>query len=295
MAEYGRIYKKLWLKMRDQHLSDDVKLLITYIFSGPHTNMLGIYRLPLTYIAEDLDWDQDKVSKAFAIGLQIGYFEYDEKAKLVFIPSWFEYNGGLNGKQLIKAKFELSEIPQSAILQRYQSYLIGLPEPYAKSLAKDIPPITITTTITRRESTSTNLDDPKSAAQSDFEEIDYVLKAIRFMASQSAVFEIELSQNGDLRKKIMDWTDKCSGLKWIMFCAGRMWQKVKPLADGLSDPFVSMTPRIDKPLGYLYSLVFAREFDRQPTFDIGEEVFDDRRPVRWWFRTFFKELEERLD
>ena len=51
--------------LKIQCLSNEAKLLALYLLTGPHTNMLGCFRLPASYVAEDLGWDLKTVSKRF--------------------------------------------------------------------------------------------------------------------------------------------------------------------------------------------------------------------------------------
>lgn len=100
---------------------------------------------------------------------------------------------------------------------------------------------------------------------------------------------MDLMQNGDLDIKLTKWADKSGGIRWIIFCAGNMWNRVKVGDDGLNDPFA--VANIDRPINYLYSLVFPQEFGHDPTFTINEMGFRPERDVNWWYRTFFSELE----
>jgi hypothetical protein len=65
MRIYGSIPTSFWTEFKIQSLCDQSKLLMVYLLTSPHTNMLGCYRLPAGYIVEDLKWDSETVLKGF--------------------------------------------------------------------------------------------------------------------------------------------------------------------------------------------------------------------------------------
>lgn len=138
-------------------------------------------------------------------------------------------------------------------------------------------------------STSTIVDDPKSEAPPQHREVDLILKSLRFMISRSRNMQAEFMKFGDLEKKVTDWSGRVRKT-WIIFCMGRVWSRYRDGDDGLNDPFADL----EKPLAYLYTVIFPREFGRDPTFDDGKWFYEERHPVEWWYRTFFeKDIEER--
>lgn len=46
MREYGSVQTQFWPDLALQNLSTHAKLLAVYLLTGPHTNMLGCFRLP---------------------------------------------------------------------------------------------------------------------------------------------------------------------------------------------------------------------------------------------------------
>ncbi len=92
MGEYGSIETQFWSDLTLQTLSTHSKLLAIYLLSGPHTNMLGCFRLAIAYVAEDLKWDPETVSKAFIDLQQIKFLIRDVKSNWVFIYQFLEWN-----------------------------------------------------------------------------------------------------------------------------------------------------------------------------------------------------------
>jgi len=92
MRLYGSIQTKFWTNPDIQKLSDQAKLLGAYLLSSSHTNMLGCFRVPIGYIADDLKWDVNTVTKAFSELSDIHYLTYDTENNWVFIHNFLKYN-----------------------------------------------------------------------------------------------------------------------------------------------------------------------------------------------------------
>jgi len=63
MRDYGKVYTRFWLKQNVLSWSDSAKLLGLYLLTCPHCNLLGCFRLPIGYVASDLNWDEQQVAK----------------------------------------------------------------------------------------------------------------------------------------------------------------------------------------------------------------------------------------
>ena len=61
MRIYGAVQVCFWANAETQYLSDQGKLLAIYLLTGPHSNMIGCFRLPDGYITEDLRWPNQSV------------------------------------------------------------------------------------------------------------------------------------------------------------------------------------------------------------------------------------------
>jgi hypothetical protein len=66
MRDYGKIPCAFWTGRERRELSDDACLLLVYVKTSPHCNAIGCYRLPESYIAEDLRWDIARVTRALS-------------------------------------------------------------------------------------------------------------------------------------------------------------------------------------------------------------------------------------
>ena len=302
MGRYRKIDPRVWNDEKVRELSDDAKLVFLFGLTHPYLTQLGAMRATLSGLAEELKWPIERLRKAFGEAFAKGIVKGDDKAPFIWFPNFLKYNRPESPNVIKSWGLALDLLPEcptkNELIQSVKAFTEALPKAFREALPKafteGLPKGLPNQEQEQKQeqkrekdiSTSTTVNQSTSAPKIGHREIDFVLRAIRFMASRSQVFEIELMQNGDLEKKITDWSRECSGVRWIMFCTGVLWARVRESDDGLSDPFDYAN--IPKPLGYLYAMAFPRKFDRQPTFDFGPHVFDERRTTEWWWRTFFE-------
>ena len=105
MREYGQVQLAFWTHREIQGLSDQAKILAMYLLTGPHSNSLGCFRCPNGYIAEDLRWDYEIISKSFAELNKIGFVKRDEDSGWTLLPNYLKWNPIQNdnvGKKIAK-------------------------------------------------------------------------------------------------------------------------------------------------------------------------------------------------
>jgi hypothetical protein len=114
MRNYGAIHTCFWIHPEIQKLNDSAKLLAVYLLTGPHTNMLGCFRLPLGYIGEDLDWESEIIASSLESLLGIHFATYDYHCHWIFLQQFLIWNPIENpnqGKNIIRL-FE--QVPKKA-------------------------------------------------------------------------------------------------------------------------------------------------------------------------------------
>ncbi len=131
MRDYGSVCTSFWIDSKIQSLSNESKLLAVYLLTGPHTNMLGCFRLPVGYIAEDLRWDNKVVLSSLTELTKADFITYDNDLSWVLIHNFLKSNPIENpnqGKSIVKL---VDKIPKASsvfkplvnLLVDYQQYL----------------------------------------------------------------------------------------------------------------------------------------------------------------------------
>lgn len=111
MREYGVLHSSFWTSPSMQGLSDQAKLLAAYLICGPHTTMLGCFRLPAGYITEDLGWPEKKAKTTLAELFQNGFIGYDQKTSWIHIRNFLTWNPLENPNQGKAAEKQFEQLP----------------------------------------------------------------------------------------------------------------------------------------------------------------------------------------
>src|SRR3990167_9250410 len=147
MREYGQVQSAFWGHPDIAQISDQGKLLALYLLTGPQSNGLGCYRLPVGYVQSDLGWPEETVSKGFDELFRNGFCNRCERTKFVLIPGFLKWNTIANGNVAAAREKEFREIPSqfslfqelaNAIL-RHGRHLSNPFETLLKGYAKQYP------------------------------------------------------------------------------------------------------------------------------------------------------------
>lgn len=92
MREYGKLYASFWTSPDIAELPDDEKILAAYCLTSPHSNLIGCFRLPIAYAAEDLRKPFESLVEAFAKLQNIGFLTYDKRHQWVVIHKFLKWN-----------------------------------------------------------------------------------------------------------------------------------------------------------------------------------------------------------
>lgn len=112
--DYGRICTRFWSSPDIRGMSDRARLLAGYLLTSPHSNSVGAYLLPDAYVADDLGWSTEAVSKAFAELFEKGFAERFRDGRHICIVRFLDFNPIENpnvGKAAIKAIEQLPDDP----------------------------------------------------------------------------------------------------------------------------------------------------------------------------------------
>jgi hypothetical protein len=122
----------VWHDQKFLALSDDAKLLFLYIISSPHSNSIGLYRLPKQYIECDLGWDNIRLAIPFGILLAERFILYHDSTQIVFVRNHLKYNPVQNEKHSKACVNIVNALP--AIPSEFSGILEWLKKPYHKPL-----------------------------------------------------------------------------------------------------------------------------------------------------------------
>jgi len=92
MREYAKVYTAFWSDTTTRAMSEDARSLALYILTCPHGNLIGLFRLPDAYAADDLQWPIERVSKGFRELFEKGFCARDETSSWLVILKYLRWN-----------------------------------------------------------------------------------------------------------------------------------------------------------------------------------------------------------
>ncbi|MDC4397626.1 hypothetical protein OHV36_02505 [Acinetobacter baumannii] len=87
MRDYGKVSPHFWTGTTGKKLRQTPEGLIVamYLMTSPHANMLGLYYMPLLYIAHETGLGFEGASKGLQSACEAGFCSYDEATETVWV------------------------------------------------------------------------------------------------------------------------------------------------------------------------------------------------------------------
>jgi hypothetical protein len=111
LRDYGRVYSAFWQSPEIRALPEDARTLALYLLTAPHGNLIGCFRLPDAYAADDLQWTAERVSEGFRKLEEAAFVRRDEATKWVFIAKYLKWNAFENPNVARAAHKALDQVP----------------------------------------------------------------------------------------------------------------------------------------------------------------------------------------
>lgn len=115
MKDYAKVHSSFWSSTSIRSLSEDGRMLALYLLTCQHGTIAGVFRLPDGYVAEDLQWQLERVSEVFAELVSKGFANRCETTKWVWITQHFRWNPPENPNQKKSAAKVAGMIPADCI------------------------------------------------------------------------------------------------------------------------------------------------------------------------------------
>lgn len=112
MRDYGRVYSSFWQSPEIRTLPEDARTLALYLLTSPHGNLIGCFRLPDAYAAEDLQWPIERVAEGFRKLLETQFITRDEATKWLCISKYLKWNAFENPNVAKAAHKALDQVPE---------------------------------------------------------------------------------------------------------------------------------------------------------------------------------------
>lgn len=112
MRAYGQVQCSWWGHPDNQALSDTAKILYLYLLTGPHSNGLGCYRLPVGYISADTGFSEDRIRDGLDEMSSSSIAMHCQATQFVMVKKFLKWNAPANRKVAIAREREYGLIPE---------------------------------------------------------------------------------------------------------------------------------------------------------------------------------------
>lgn len=138
MARYRKIDPRIWNDAKFAALSDRAKLVFFMLLTHPNMTAIGAMRGTAPGLAAELGWGLEAFAEAFREVLAKGMAEHDERACLIALPKFIQYNQP-ESPNVVKAWLgALDLLPEcglkTRVVARAKGYAEALPDGFTKAL-----------------------------------------------------------------------------------------------------------------------------------------------------------------
>ena len=105
MRSFATVLSQFWTGKTGKAITaagKDARIVATYLLTCEHANMLGLYRLPLLYVAEETGLKTREVAAALQQLQAIGFARYDEESEFVWVVEMARFQLGLLPDETLK-------------------------------------------------------------------------------------------------------------------------------------------------------------------------------------------------
>lgn len=88
MRDYAKVSPRFWLGETGRELRKagaEAQVVAFYLMTSPHANMLGLYYLPVLYLAHETGLGLEGASKGLKRAVEAGFCSYDHDAEMVWV------------------------------------------------------------------------------------------------------------------------------------------------------------------------------------------------------------------
>lgn len=126
MRDYATVAPQFWLGKTGRELRKkgaEAQVVSFYLMTSPHANMLGLYYLPILYIAHETGLGLEGASKGLKSAIEAGFCSYDEDTEMVWVHEMAAYQVGKALKpgdnRCAGVRNEYSSLPENPFLSSF--------------------------------------------------------------------------------------------------------------------------------------------------------------------------------
>ncbi|HCP1377309.1 DNA-binding protein [Escherichia coli] len=126
MRDYAKVSPRFWLGDTGRALRKagaEAQVVAFYLMTSPHANMLGLYYLPVLYLAHETGLGLEGAQKGLQRAFEIGFCSYDHDSEVVWVhemAAW-QVGGALkpSDNRCSGVRNEYASLPENAFLSAF--------------------------------------------------------------------------------------------------------------------------------------------------------------------------------
>ena len=126
MARYRRFDPRFWKDEKVRTLTLTEKSIAIYGFTA-QSNRIGIFSFSPGEACEDLELKPETFAKGFKNVCQTLGWQWEERSRVLYLPTWWKYNPPENANNVIGNLKDLSDVPHSPLISLFSNNLQYLP------------------------------------------------------------------------------------------------------------------------------------------------------------------------
>lgn len=127
MRDYASVSPQFWIGKTGKRLRTcvEAQLVAMYLVTSPHSNMLGLYYLPVMYIAHETGLGLEGASKGLQRAIEAGFCTYDDDNEMVWVHEMgrFQIGEGLaaSDNRVKGIHRALDALPSTQLKQQFKA------------------------------------------------------------------------------------------------------------------------------------------------------------------------------
>lgn len=138
MIKFFTVSPAIWNK-RTLDLGRDTALAYCYVLTTPHRLSEGLFRLPKTYMATDLNYSLEEVEQCLKALESEGLIAYDDDAEVLFDPQALVVNPPNGDKRIQGTIKKLRQVPRTRLLRELWKSAFAHCEDLARAIEEAFP------------------------------------------------------------------------------------------------------------------------------------------------------------
>jgi len=116
---YNKIQDNFWIDEKVRSWDFKTRMIALYLLTNQHRISEGLYRLPLSYIVEDMELEKEEILKSVERLTADNFIKYDRANSMVLIINALKYQPLQNINHCKAALNKLDELPSSPLLEDF--------------------------------------------------------------------------------------------------------------------------------------------------------------------------------